>query len=55
LAARMGAVIKVGVNPVTGGFYESVFFPMNMSVEHGEIERVANEKIGHYRASDIAA
>jgi hypothetical protein len=38
---RLGAQIKVGINPKDGGFYESVILPVDLSVSAEEVEKAA--------------
>jgi hypothetical protein len=43
LLSRLGAQIKVGVTPRTGGFTQSIFLPMHPEVDQREVERVAHK------------
>jgi hypothetical protein len=45
LLLKLGGQIKVGINPMTGGYFESVILPMDLSVSPEEVAQVAQ---GHW-------
>lgn len=42
LLSRLGAQIKIGITPGTGGFYESIYLPMNLDVSPETVKRARN-------------
>lgn len=48
LLLKLGGQIKVGINPKTGGYFESVILPMDLSVPPEEVADVAQNYWANY-------